>query len=586
MGPESGALDGLRPRRFDLVLVGATALMTAVTLVLAADDNMRLVIRDRTLDVAFTSLTMLAAAGLALLTIARYQESGRLSLLLQAAAFVLTATFTGLTVALVLTQLDAQLGMTLGDPQQLPMFVTAVTRLLTGILFLLAGVAAVRRIRQRASRPRMVLLAPIALVVGITLILYPFSDVLPPLIDDDGIRALLPDAAASGRLHGITPLAIGLVVVTVLVLIAAAILFRFSYAQEQSVSDGFLAVGLVITAFAELQSAFYPTVYTGLVTTSDMMRLIAYGVLLLGIGAEQRADLRALRLAYMALDRLRVTEAERAALEERARLAREIHDGLAQHLWFAKLKFERLAASMPETDRPLAGEVGQALDSAIVEARQALVTMRTSLDVDLPLAEMLSRTVDDFGQRSGLRVTFSAASGLPTALPPRQQIELLRVVQEALTNVRKHADATVTRVRADIRGREMTVAVSDNGRGFDPATVGDRGLGMQGMEERARLLGGSLRVTSEPQGGTTIEISVPLLVPEWLPTIEPERLPEIVWDAAEVNGLLATSESAPTRTPSVVPDRARPDDAPPLAVTDSPQLLGTAPDTQGARPLP
>ena len=150
--------------------------------------------------------------------------------------------------------------------------------------------------------------------------------------------------------------------------------------------------------------------------------------------------------------------------------------------------------------------------------------MRTSLDADLPLAEMLTRTVDDFGQRSGLRVTFSAAAGLPTALPPRQQIELLRIVQEALTNVRKHADATVTRVRADVRGRDMTVAVSDNGRGFDPATASDRGLGLQGMEERARLLGGSLHVTSEPQGGTTIEVTVPLLVPDWLPTVEPAAI--------------------------------------------------------------
>ena len=75
---------------------------------------------DRTLDVAVTTLTMLAAAGLALLTIPRYQESGRLSLLLQASAFVLTATFTGLTVVVVLSKLDAQLGMTLGAPEQLP----------------------------------------------------------------------------------------------------------------------------------------------------------------------------------------------------------------------------------------------------------------------------------------------------------------------------------------------------------------------------------------------------------------------------------------------------------------------------------
>ncbi len=544
MGRESGALDGLRPRRFDLVLVGAAILLSLVTVILAADVDMRLVIVDRTLDVAVTSFTMLAAAGLALLTIPRYQENGRLSLLLQSSAFVLSATFSGLTVVLVLSKLDTQLGMTLAMPEQLPLYVTAITQLVVGVLFLFAGLAAVRQIRARVSRPRNVLLAPVLLVMGITLVAYPLRE--PAAATHRRGRASgrssrtppAPVASMASR-----PLAIGAVVVTVLVMMAAAILFRFSYVERGTPSDGFLAVGLVIMAFAELQSAFYPSVYTGLVTTSDMMRLVAYGVLLLGIGTEQRADLRALRQAYTALDRLRVTEAERAALEERARLAREIHDGLAQHLWFAKLKFERLASSVSEEERPLAGEVGQALDAAIVEARQALVTMRTSLDADLPLAEMLTRTVDDFGQRSGLRVTFSAAAGLPTALPPRQQIELLRIVQEALTNVRKHADATVTRVRADIRGRDMTVAISDNGRGFDPATASDRGLGLQGMEERARLLGGSLHVTSEPQGGTTIEVTIPLLVPDWLPTLEPEPLPDIPWEVVE------TRPSGRTSTP-------------------------------------
>ncbi len=194
--------------------------------------------------------------------------------------------------------------------------------------------------------------------MGLTVIAYPLRELLPPLIDEDGIRTLLQDTAGTGRLDGITPLAIGAVVVTVLVMMAAAILFRFSYVERGTPSDGFLAVGLVIMAFAELQSAFYPSVYTGLVTTADIMRLVAYGVLLLGIGTEQRADLRALRPAYTALDRLRVTEAERAALEERSRLAREIHDGLAQHLWFAKLKFERLATHRARGGRAARGRGG------------------------------------------------------------------------------------------------------------------------------------------------------------------------------------------------------------------------------------
>ena len=188
------------------------------------------------------------------------------------------------------------------------------------------------------------------------------------------------------------------------------------------------------------------------------------------------------------------TEAERAALEERSRLAREIHDGLAQHLWFAKLKFERLAGTLSEEDQPLAGEVTQALDAAIVEAREALVTMRASLAERTCRSPTCSqRTVDDFGDRSGLRVASTTSSTVPTSLPPRVRVEvLLRIVSEALTNVRKHADATIVRVDADVQDGELLITRHRQRPGLrlhDEAV--DQGLGLQGMQERARLIGGS-----------------------------------------------------------------------------------------------
>ena len=570
MSRSNSGFDGLRPRRYDLILAGTFVAMTLTTIVLAADTDLRLVLKDRTLDVAVTSWSMLMAGGLALLTLPRYRDSGRLTLLLQVSAFLLTATFSAFSVAAVLLRWDDDLGMTLGAPSQLPLYMTQVVRSVSAILFLLAAIAAIRRMRTGTVRPRTVILVPIAVVAIITVVLFPVRDMLPPLIDAEGIRQVVADSDGTARLIGITPLAVALVVATVLIMFAAAMFFRTVYVGRGPVSDGFLAVGLVVLAFAELQAAFYPSVYTTLITASDLIRLLAYGIFLLGIGAEQRSDLRALRQAYATLDRLRISEAERAALEERSHLAREIHDGLAQHLWFAKLKFERLASTVPDEDKPLAGEVGQALDSAIVEARQALVTMRTSLDTDLPLSEMLKRTVDDFGQRSGIRVTFSVGAALPTALPPRQQIEVLRVVQEALTNVRKHADATVVRVRADTHGRELVVSVADNGKGFDPNAPGE-GLGLQGMEERARLLGGMFRIASEPQGGTTVELTVPMLVPDWLPTVTGSAAAT----AAEVaeDGLAAAGAGASeTTSAGRPPDTARPPEPlSPLTAADAPR---------------
>jgi signal transduction histidine kinase len=297
--------------------------------------------------------------------------------------------------------------------------------------------------------------------------------------------------------------------ISAILFLAGVFMYRRSYLRDGPVADGYLAVAMLIGFFAEVHFYFYPGVWAGLVTTADALRLAFFVVLLAGINAESRSDLRALRSAYAALDRLRSSEAERATLEERTRLARELHDGLAQDLWFAKLKHERLMAHVPDDQIELAREVTNALDSAIAEAKQAMVTLRAGDERDRPLAELMSRTIDDFAARSGVRADFSVAD-LPDALPARTQVEVLRVLQEALTNVRKHADATVVRVVAEVQSDTLRLTVIDNGRGFRPDETTGEGLGVQGMKERARLMGGELRVVSEPSGGTTVDLIVPI----------------------------------------------------------------------------
>ena len=320
---------------------------------------------------------------------------------------------------------------------------------------------------------------------------------------------MITEARFAGPMPDVTAIALVLQAVSATLFLVGVVLYRRSYLRDGPVADGYLAVAMLIGAFAEIHFFFYPGAYTGLVTTSDALRLAFFVVLLTGIYAESRSDLRALRSAYAALDRLRSSEAERATLEERTRLARELHDGLAQDLWFAKLKHERLVPYVPEDQKGLAQEVTSALDSAIDEAKQAMVTMRAGDDRDRPLEELMSRTIDDFAARSGVRADFSAAD-LPASLPPRTQVEVLRVLQEALTNVRKHADATVVRVSADVDGSNLHLVVVDNGRGFRPEESTGDGLGLQGMKERARLMGGELRVISEPSGGTTVDLVVPM----------------------------------------------------------------------------
>ena len=117
------------------------------------------------------------------------------------------------------------------------------------------------------------------------------------------------------------------------------------------------------------------------------------------------------------------------------------------------------------------------------------------------------RMVDDFADRFALRAELSA-SGPPPEIGPRAQAELLRIVQEALTNVRKHADATVVRVDLATDDR-LRITVTDNGRGFRPESV-PPGFGLESMRQRAGLIGATFVVASEPQNGTRVELSMPI----------------------------------------------------------------------------
>jgi signal transduction histidine kinase len=285
---------------------------------------------------------------------------------------------------------------------------------------------------------------------------------------------------------------------------------RRLYIRSRRVSDAYLTVGLVIAAFSQLHFLLAPVVAIGVVTSTDVLRLVFYAVLLLGIQAELGADLRALRYANNELARLREVDAENAALAERTRLAREIHDGLAQDLWYAKLKQGRLVAGpdLGPDNRATAKEVLAAIDSALAEARHAVMAMRVDAASDSSLSDILRSYVEDFSDRVGIRADFLDGHDLP-ALPSRTQAEIIRIVQEALNNVHRHADATRVRVRTELAGVVAQISVVDNGRGFDPADVPPERFGLRGMRERAELVGGTLRVESRPHDGTTIIVEVP-----------------------------------------------------------------------------
>jgi signal transduction histidine kinase len=244
------------------------------------------------------------------------------------------------------------------------------------------------------------------------------------------------------------------------------------------------------------------------VTTGDLLRLAFYVVLLVGIVVDSRDDLAELRAATMEVRRLAEAEFAAATLEERARLAREIHDGLAQDLWYAKLKQSRLTqiAAFDGEPKRLSEEVASAIDIALAEARNAIAAMRGGAESG-PLFDILERQVDDFSDRFAVRAELSR-NGPEPAIGPRARAELVRIVQEALTNVRKHADATVVRVTV-ASADDLRIVVVDNGRGFHPDAV-DGGFGLDSMRQRAALIGATLSISSKPQDGSRVELVLPL----------------------------------------------------------------------------
>jgi signal transduction histidine kinase len=197
-----------------------------------------------------------------------------------------------------------------------------------------------------------------------------------------------------------------------------------------------------------------------------------------------------------------------SSVVERARLAREIHDGLAQDLWLAKMTAAKLARhpGLDPEARALCDELLRSIDSGLAEARTAVLSMSSAAEGIITLSELMERQVEEFSDRFGLRVNAHIEEG--QAVPPRVSIEMLRILQEALNNVRKHATARRIIVRLHYRRGSLVLSIRDNGIGFDPEIV-ERGFGRQSMHVRAQSIGARLKIASVPGHGTTVTLRVP-----------------------------------------------------------------------------
>jgi len=203
-----------------------------------------------------------------------------------------------------------------------------------------------------------------------------------------------------------------------------------------------------------------------------------------------------------------------ARVEERARLAREIHDTLAQGLTAITLHLEgalRHLGDRPDLSRQRLERALETARTSLEEARRSVLNLRAAPLAGQPLAGALQAVARAFTSESGIRVRVHVEDARP--LPLRVEAEIFRIAQEALANVRRHARATEVDLTLEYTPRRIRLTVEDNGVGFDPVAVASDRHGIVGMRERAALLGGRLRVASRRKGkqrGTRVTATVPV----------------------------------------------------------------------------
>ncbi len=220
--------------------------------------------------------------------------------------------------------------------------------------------------------------------------------------------------------------------------------------------------------------------------------------------------------AAIAIENARLYEQSRelSIVEERTRVARELHDALAQTLFSLGLT-AGAAAALVRTDPDRAeAELATVQDlarAAASEVRSLVFELRpTALDDD-GLASALAKHLELVGRAHGLDVGMTSSGPPPGRVGPETEAQLFRIAQEALTNVVRHASAQSASVALTVDDDSVTLTVTDDGDGFDPAAraIRSRRLGLTSMRERAAALGGTLTIDSVPGGGTTVSVVVP-----------------------------------------------------------------------------
>lgn len=205
------------------------------------------------------------------------------------------------------------------------------------------------------------------------------------------------------------------------------------------------------------------------------------------------------------------------SMQERERIAREMHDGIAQNLAVLKLDAYKIKESLgrsadADSLRSEVTHLEALVDQTFLEVRQTLYDLRASRRLHEGFWPTIERQIAEFERHTGIHVSFKPLYPARELWNELASVQILRIIQEALANVRQHAEAQAVDLAAHVDSGRVRFMIRDDGKGFDMANTGVQveHYGLSVMKERAEAIGGRLRVASQPGGGTTVSLEIPV----------------------------------------------------------------------------
>lgn len=465
-----------RPRLGLTHLVGGWALGLAVTAATVGTPYLLFGYHSPSLHLVLDSVDGCVALLVAYLLYGRLVRTRRLQDLLLAQGMLLLAV-AGLGLTLLLGRLE---GLVPGTVDAwLPLAARVVGALLIGAAAF-AG--------QRPAPPNGLTwarVAPWAVLLALFLTLWLARDGLPV-----AVAASPPTSAQRPLIEG-HPLLLVAQGLTALSFAAASVAFAVQSRRRDDELVRWLVPAFALAAFARVNYLLFPSLYTDWVYTGDLLRTGCYLLLLVGAARE--------------IGQYWATHARAAVLEDRRRLARELHDGLVQELAYIRSEALTLAQPSPSPSAGAGDRIVASTDRALDEARAAVDALGRSPEE--PLGYVLHRAARQVADRHHGHLDVEVDDGVTADVEQRHA--LVRITREAVSNALRHGQANrvCLRVLRDQRG--CCLLVQDDGQGFDPAEVQDRstGYGLVSMRERAVALPGSFTIESAPGRGTVVGVA-------------------------------------------------------------------------------